>query len=82
MQPHWVNQCERLPDYGKSVYVLVIQRHANSYDVGYAKATLSTTGWYFTTKPLYPEIVAWLEPSDQRMSEHELAHIPKDRIRF
>jgi hypothetical protein len=82
MEPHWVNLIEHDPEGDKLVWVLVVERlDDSSHDIGYAKATLTTSGWTFSGTPEYTRIVAWLE-SDRDLSRSEVSNVPKDRVRF
>jgi len=82
MKPHWVNICERAPDKGKEVQVLVVHRTSpDSCDIGYGKAKLTVDGWLFSGVPEYTNLVAWLE-SDRSLSRKELSDVAKDCIRF
>jgi hypothetical protein len=84
MEPHWVNICDRKPDGGKEVQVLVIQRInlSEDHDIGYERAKLTAPNrWEFSQEPQYRNIAAWLE-SDRILSREELSNVPKGGIRF
>jgi hypothetical protein len=82
MKPHWVNVCERKPEEGKHLQVLVARgTNPGTYDIDYGEAKLTGDGWLFSAQPQYVTVVAWLE-SDRRLSTDELSQVVKDRIRF
>jgi len=77
---HWVNTCDRWPDYDKEVYVLVVDSRGGNIE--YARAKLSKAGWAFTTKAPYSKIVAWIEPDNVSFSGDEISRVPKDMLRY
>jgi hypothetical protein len=76
----WISECDRFPAEGKEVYLLLVDADQN---LGYGKGRLSPQSWEFTQTPPghCHRVLAWLESDGSILSEQQLRHIPKDRIR-
>lgn len=75
----WVNECERLPETERELYLLLTDR---DLAIEYGKGKLSTRGWILDKHPPgYTRVVGWLYAYGRELSRDDLANIPKDRVR-